>query len=62
MHIHTLLSLFISFSFYLTNLLFAGAVRTTCILDVETKPFYWITVCAQDQAVVPLYTCVEVRK
>lgn len=41
---------------------FPGAIRTTCILDLETKPHYWLTVCAQDQAVVPLYSCVEVRK
>lgn len=41
--------------------LFTGAIRTTCVLDLETKPHYWLTVCAQDQAVVPLYSCVEVR-
>lgn len=40
---------------------FTGAIRTTCILDLETKPHYWLTVCAQDQAVVPLYSCVEVK-
>lgn len=39
----------------------SGAIRTTCILDLETKPHYWLTVCAQDQAVVPLYSCVEVK-
>lgn len=41
--------------------LFTGAIRTTCVLDLETKPHYWLTVCAQDQAVVPLYSCVEVQ-
>uniref|UniRef100_A0A8W7Q1Y9 Cadherin domain-containing protein n=1 Tax=Anopheles coluzzii TaxID=1518534 RepID=A0A8W7Q1Y9_ANOCL len=29
-------------------------------LDLETKPNYWLTVCAQDQAVVPLHSCVQV--
>lgn len=43
------------------KIIFTGAIRTTCILDLETKPHYWLTVCAQDQAVVPLYSCVEVK-
>lgn len=36
-----------------------GHIRTTRTLDIETKAFYWLTVCAQDQAVVPLYSCVQ---
>lgn len=47
--------------FFLVGKIFVGAIRTTCILDLETKPHYWLTVCAQDQAVVPLYSCVEVK-
>lgn len=30
------------------------------VLDLESKPHYWLTVCAQDQAVVPLHSCVQV--
>ncbi|XP_037908128.1 fat-like cadherin-related tumor suppressor homolog isoform X10 [Hermetia illucens] len=37
-----------------------GSLRTTAVLDIETKPHYWLTVCAQDQAVVPLHSCVQV--
>lgn len=36
-----------------------GHIRTTRTLDIETKSHYWLTVCAQDQAVVPLYSCVQ---
>uniref|UniRef100_A0A182WFC2 Cadherin domain-containing protein n=1 Tax=Anopheles minimus TaxID=112268 RepID=A0A182WFC2_9DIPT len=35
-------------------------IRTLATLDLETKPNYWLTVCAQDQAVVPLHSCVQV--
>uniref|UniRef100_A0A182SBE4 Cadherin domain-containing protein n=1 Tax=Anopheles maculatus TaxID=74869 RepID=A0A182SBE4_9DIPT len=35
-------------------------IRTLASLDLETKPSYWLTVCAQDQAVVPLHSCVQV--
>lgn len=38
----------------------SGAIRTSAILDVESKSYYWLTTCAQDQAVVPLHSCVEV--
>lgn len=41
-------------------LYFKGNIRTTCILDTESKSHYWLTICAQDQAVVPLYSCIEV--
>lgn len=27
---------------------------------MESKSYYWLTACAQDQAVVPLHTCVQV--
>uniref|UniRef100_A0A182U8Z8 Cadherin domain-containing protein n=1 Tax=Anopheles melas TaxID=34690 RepID=A0A182U8Z8_9DIPT len=37
-----------------------GTIRTLASLDLETKPNYWLTVCAQDQAVVPLHSCVQV--
>ncbi|XP_037031417.1 fat-like cadherin-related tumor suppressor homolog isoform X7 [Bradysia coprophila] len=37
-----------------------GAIRTSAILDVESKSFYWLTTCAQDQAVVSLHSCVQV--
>lgn len=37
-----------------------GSLRTSATLDLETKGHYWLTVCAQDQAVVPLHSCVEV--
>ncbi|XP_060526655.1 fat-like cadherin-related tumor suppressor homolog isoform X2 [Cylas formicarius] len=37
-----------------------GIIRTTAILDVETKNHYWLTVFAQDHGVVPLYSSVEV--
>lgn len=37
-----------------------GAIRTSAILDVESRSFYWLTTCAQDQAVVPLHSCVQV--
>jgi hypothetical protein len=42
--------------------LIAGAIRTMETLDLETKPHYWLTVCAQDQAVVSLYSCVQVNE
>ncbi|XP_062556294.1 fat-like cadherin-related tumor suppressor homolog isoform X3 [Armigeres subalbatus] len=37
-----------------------GVIRTMASLDLESKPNYWLTVCAQDQAVVPLHSCVQV--
>ncbi|XP_073842383.1 FAT atypical cadherin kugelei isoform X2 [Musca autumnalis] len=37
-----------------------GSIRTLSHLDAETKDFYWITVCAQDQAIVPLFSCTEI--
>ncbi|XP_055595283.1 fat-like cadherin-related tumor suppressor homolog isoform X3 [Uranotaenia lowii] len=37
-----------------------GVIRTLASLDLESKPNYWLTVCAQDQAVVPLHSCVQV--
>ncbi|KAF5307382.1 hypothetical protein FQR65_LT07099 [Abscondita terminalis] len=37
-----------------------GVIRTLSVLDVETKPHYWLTVYAQDHGVVPLYSSVEV--
>ncbi|XP_052890694.1 fat-like cadherin-related tumor suppressor homolog [Anopheles moucheti] len=37
-----------------------GIIRTLALLDLETKPNYWLTVCAQDEAVVPLHSCVQV--
>lgn len=43
-----------------TFLLISGTIRTMAVLDLESKPHYWLTVCAQDQAVVPLHSCVQV--
>lgn len=40
---------------------FIGSIRTLATLDLESKPHYWLTVCAQDQAVVPMHSCVQVR-
>ncbi|XP_061389779.1 fat-like cadherin-related tumor suppressor homolog [Musca vetustissima] len=37
-----------------------GSIRTLSHLDAETKQFYWLTLCAQDQAIVPLYSCTQV--
>ncbi|XP_058065437.1 fat-like cadherin-related tumor suppressor homolog [Anopheles bellator] len=37
-----------------------GTIRTMATLDLESKPSYWLTVCAQDQASVPLHSCVQV--
>ncbi|XP_038113282.1 fat-like cadherin-related tumor suppressor homolog isoform X3 [Culex quinquefasciatus] len=37
-----------------------GTIRTLATLDLESKLSYWLTVCAQDQAVVPLHSCVQV--
>lgn len=41
---------------------FPGTIRTLATLDLESKPSYWLTVCAQDQAVVPLHSCVQVSR
>ncbi|KAH1012516.1 hypothetical protein HUJ05_011662 [Dendroctonus ponderosae] len=34
-------------------------IKTTAILDIETKDHYWLTVFAQDHGVVPLFSSVE---
>lgn len=38
-----------------------GTIKTSAVLDVETKDHFWLTVFAQDHGVVPLYSSVEVR-
>ncbi|XP_050293822.1 fat-like cadherin-related tumor suppressor homolog isoform X3 [Anthonomus grandis grandis] len=37
-----------------------GVIKTTAILDIETKTHYWLTVFAQDHGVVPLFSSVEI--
>ncbi|XP_017135093.1 fat-like cadherin-related tumor suppressor homolog [Drosophila miranda] len=37
-----------------------GSISSLSQLDAETKNFYWLTLCAQDSAIVPLSNCVEV--
>ncbi|XP_045469521.1 fat-like cadherin-related tumor suppressor homolog isoform X5 [Harmonia axyridis] len=37
-----------------------GNIKTLAVLDVETKPHYWLTVFAQDRGVVPLFSSVEI--
>ncbi|XP_017121894.1 fat-like cadherin-related tumor suppressor homolog isoform X1 [Drosophila elegans] len=37
-----------------------GSITSLSQLDAETKNFYWLTLCAQDCAIVPLSICVEV--
>ncbi|XP_068148588.1 LOW QUALITY PROTEIN: fat-like cadherin-related tumor suppressor homolog [Drosophila tropicalis] len=37
-----------------------GSIHSLSQLDAETKSFYWLTLCAQDNAIVPLSNCVEV--
>ncbi|XP_052738209.1 fat-like cadherin-related tumor suppressor homolog isoform X2 [Bicyclus anynana] len=37
----------------------AGAVRTQTPLDRETTPHYWLTLCAQDHALAPRHSCVQ---
>jgi protocadherin Fat 1/2/3 len=37
-----------------------GVIKTSAVLDIETKSHYWLTVFAQDHGVVPLYSSVEV--
>ncbi|XP_030375675.1 fat-like cadherin-related tumor suppressor homolog [Scaptodrosophila lebanonensis] len=37
-----------------------GSIRSLSQLDAETKNSYWLTLCAQDSAIVPLSNCVEV--
>ncbi|KAH8379347.1 hypothetical protein KR009_004338 [Drosophila setifemur] len=37
-----------------------GSITSLSQLDAETKNFYWLTLCAQDSAIVPLSNCVEV--
>ncbi|XP_065362033.1 fat-like cadherin-related tumor suppressor homolog [Calliphora vicina] len=37
-----------------------GFIRTLSHLDAESKNFYWLTLCAQDGAIVPLVSCVQV--
>lgn len=46
--------------FELTNVFVAGCIKTTAILDIETKDHYWLTVFAQDHGIVPLFSSVEV--
>ncbi|CAG4938447.1 unnamed protein product [Parnassius apollo] len=37
-----------------------GLVRTLTPLDRETAPHYWLTVCAEDQGLVPRHACIQV--
>ncbi|XP_062134609.1 LOW QUALITY PROTEIN: fat-like cadherin-related tumor suppressor homolog [Drosophila sulfurigaster albostrigata] len=37
-----------------------GEIHTLTQLDAETKDSYWLTLCAQDNAIVPLSNCVKV--
>ncbi|XP_034484268.1 fat-like cadherin-related tumor suppressor homolog [Drosophila innubila] len=37
-----------------------GSIHTLTQLDAESKDFYWVTLCAQDNAIVPLSNCVKV--
>ncbi|KAL7731596.1 hypothetical protein ACLKA6_017535 [Drosophila palustris] len=37
-----------------------GSIHTLTQLDAESKDFYWLTLCAQDNAIVPLSNCVKV--
>ncbi|KAK9754794.1 Cadherin domain [Popillia japonica] len=37
-----------------------GVIKTLAVLDIETKPHYWLTVFAQDHGVVPLFSSVEI--
>ncbi|CAH2063954.1 unnamed protein product, partial [Iphiclides podalirius] len=37
-----------------------GTVRTLTPLDRETTPHYWLTVCAEDHALVPRFSCIQV--
>ncbi|XP_015050872.2 fat-like cadherin-related tumor suppressor homolog isoform X1 [Drosophila yakuba] len=37
-----------------------GSITSLSQLDAETKNFYWLTLCAQDCAIVPLSNCAEV--
>ncbi|XP_049820796.1 fat-like cadherin-related tumor suppressor homolog isoform X5 [Aethina tumida] len=37
-----------------------GNLKTSAVLDIETKSHYWITVFAQDHGVVPLFSSVEI--
>uniref|UniRef100_A0A0A1WPP1 Fat-like cadherin-related tumor suppressor homolog n=1 Tax=Zeugodacus cucurbitae TaxID=28588 RepID=A0A0A1WPP1_ZEUCU len=38
-----------------------GIIRTLSHLDAETKSSYWLTLCAQDHAIIPLSSCVQVN-
>ncbi|KAH0811930.1 hypothetical protein GEV33_010859 [Tenebrio molitor] len=40
--------------------IFLRVIKTSAVLDIETKSHYWLTVFAQDHGVVPLYSSVEV--
>lgn len=52
---------FVSFiEFELINVFVAGCIKTTAILDIETRDHYWLTVFAQDHGIVPLFSSVEV--
>ncbi|XP_030245298.1 fat-like cadherin-related tumor suppressor homolog isoform X2 [Drosophila navojoa] len=37
-----------------------GSIYSLTQLDAESKSFYWLTLCAQDNAIVPLTNCVMV--
>ena len=41
---------------------YKGVIRTLSHLDAETKSSYWLTLCAQDHAIIPLSSCVQVNK
>ncbi|CAG9766743.1 unnamed protein product [Ceutorhynchus assimilis] len=48
------------FKYTLDLVSFNGVIKTTAILDIETKTHYWLTVFAQDHGVVPLFSSVEI--
>ncbi|XP_032591457.1 fat-like cadherin-related tumor suppressor homolog isoform X2 [Drosophila grimshawi] len=37
-----------------------GSIHSLTQLDAESKNFYWLTLCAQDNAIVPFSNCVKV--
>ncbi|XP_033149615.1 fat-like cadherin-related tumor suppressor homolog [Drosophila busckii] len=37
-----------------------GSIHSLTQLDAETKDSYWLTLCAQDNAIIPLTNCVKV--
>lgn len=40
--------------------MFAGNIRTTRVLDAESKNGYWLTVVAEDQGLVPQHALLQV--